>query len=71
MDNSSINRQFLNSLDSESRLEVLSNISSHYGLSVEEAFEEVTGEDAEHLLDYLTGSLREDAQSLMSRHGLY
>lgn len=71
MDNSSINRQFLNSLDSESRLEVLSNISSHYGLSVEEAFDEVTGEDAEHLLDYLTGSLREDAQSLMSRHGLY
>ena len=50
--------------------EILAAIAGHYGITPAEALEEVTGPEAESLLDYLTGSIRTAASVLMRRHGL-
>jgi len=57
-------------IDSKSRAAILANIASHYGISSEDAFAEVTDKDAEHLLDYVTGSTRAATSVLIQRHGL-
>ena len=50
--------------------EILANIAKHYGITAEQAYAEVTDADAEHLLDYTTGSTRAATSALMQRHGL-
>ncbi len=50
--------------------EILAAIAKHYQISPAEALEEVTGDEAEHLLDYLTGSVRTATHVLMQRHRL-
>jgi len=54
--------------DSKTRDEVLSAVAIQYGISKEEALEEITNEQAEHLLDYLTGTTRTAISLLMRRH---
>ena len=49
---------FLSALDAKTKNEILSNIANHYGISKQEAFEEITDEDAECIMDYVTGSIR-------------
>lgn len=56
--NSSTTVAFLDSLDPKVKNEVLSNIAKHYGISNQEAYEEVTDEEAESIMDYVTGSIR-------------
>lgn len=57
-------------IDSKSRAAILSNIAATYGISSEDALAEVTHQDAEHLLDYVTGSARSATSVLIQRHGL-
>lgn len=60
--------RFLQLIDAASRNEILSNIAKHYGISNELAREEVTHEEAEHLLEYVTGPQRAATSALMQRH---
>jgi hypothetical protein len=62
------NAAFLNSIDSKIKSDILKNVASHYGITEEEAFDEVTHYEAEALLDYLTGNVRAAASALMQRH---
>jgi hypothetical protein len=64
------NAAFLEAVDAASRHEVLSSIASHYGISVQRAFDEVVAPDAEHLLDYMVEPHRSATYVLMQRHGL-
>ena len=68
MTNAQKNFTFLNAADGETKAKVLSNIANHYGISSEKAYEEVTDDEAEHLLDYVTGSERTAVYVLMQRH---
>jgi len=61
---------FLRIADARVRDEIINNITSRYGISRSEAFDEVTAPDAEHLLDYLTGPVRSATHVLMQRAGL-
>jgi len=70
MTNSQINKTFLKSTDSKIRGVVLSAIADHYGITKERAMEEVCHEEAEHLLEYLTGSIRLAASVLMQKHSV-
>ena len=70
MTNAQINAKFLSATDSATKQAVLANIANHYGISVQEAFDEVTGAEAEYLLDYVTGPQRAAVSVLMKRHGL-
>ena len=70
MTNAQINAKFLSVTDARTKQAVLANIAKHYGISQQEAFDEVTGEGAEHLLDYVTGTERAATHLLMKRHGL-
>ena len=63
------NADFLNSTDKGTKTAILSNIAKHYGITNDEALEEVTGEGAEHLLDYVTGPERAAAHLIMKRQG--
>lgn len=69
MTNQVINRSFLSVVDVKTSDEILSAIANHYGITTVEALEEVTHEEAEHLLDYLTGAVRTATSVLMRRHG--
>jgi hypothetical protein len=65
-----ITKSFLAATDAKTKTEILTAIAKHYGITQSEALEEVTDEDAEHLLDYLTGNIRTATSLLMKRHNL-
>jgi hypothetical protein len=69
MVNGQINKIFLNQVDNQVKTEILNNIANHYAISPKEAFEEVIDNEAEHLLDYVTGSCRQASSVLMQKHG--
>lgn len=69
MVNAHINSQFLFAIDAKTRAAVLENIAAHYGISAMEALEEVTNEESEHLLEYVTGPERAATGLLMNIHG--
>lgn len=71
MTNGQINQMFLNATDSKTKTEILSTIAKHYGITQADAMKEVIDQDAEHLLDYLTGPTRTATSLLMKRHGLF
>lgn len=58
MKNSKKTIAFLKSLDEKTKDAVLTNIADHYGCSKEKAYAEITDEDAECIMDYVTGSMR-------------
>lgn len=65
MDNSKTTTAFFSRISTKARDLILSNIAAHYGISLQEALEEVTHPEAEHLLDYVTGPQRAATQLLM------
>lgn len=69
MNNGNNNANFLAAITDQAKLMILQAIAKHYGVSVAEIFEEVTAEDSEHLLDYMTGAERLAASVLMQKHG--
>ena len=58
MTNSKFTIAFLNSLDRKTKNEILLNIANHYGIAIDEAYDEVTDVEAENIMDYITGSIR-------------
>lgn len=63
-------KQFLDSLDSRTRAEILDNIAKQYGITRDAAYAEVTDAEAESLLDYVTGPQRAATSLLMKRKGV-
>ena len=70
MSNAAITRKFFQLTDSKTIDTVLGCIASHYGISEEEAKEEVLDDEAESLLDYLVEPVRSAIYVLMQRHCL-
>ncbi len=67
MINAQTNTSFLDKISPSIKTQILSNIATHYGITEAEAYEEVTEEGAENLLDYLTGSVRTATSCIMQR----
>lgn len=59
---------FFAQIEEATKAEILANVASHYGITPEAALAEVTDDEAESLLDYLTGSVRTATSLLMKRH---
>jgi hypothetical protein len=70
MTNNQITIAFFNLTETKVKDDVLTSIAKHYGISNEEALAEVLDDEAESLLDYLTGSVRTATHVLMQKHGL-
>lgn len=68
--NCELNQAFLATTDAKTKEAVLTAIANHYGITCEQAEDEVTHDEAEHLLDYLTGEVRTATSVLMRRRGL-
>lgn len=66
--NSQTNKDFLASVTVEAKSLILGAIAKHYQISEQEAFDEVTGEGAEHLLDYMVEPERSATRVLMQMH---
>ncbi|HHG6004070.1 TPA: hypothetical protein ACPWS4_003964 [Pseudomonas aeruginosa] len=64
------NEQFLSAIDGKAKAMILESIAAHYGISPDDAYTEVTGAEAEHLLDYMVEPQRSAASVLMQRHGM-
>lgn len=65
------NALFLNVIDGDTKTAILKAIGNHYGITPEEAFAEVTDDEAEHLLDYMVEPYRGAALVVMKRHGMW
>jgi hypothetical protein len=63
------NKNFLNAIDKKTKTQIIQAIALNYGISKKEAFEEVTYEDSEDLLDYLPAEIRTATSVLMQKHG--
>ena len=70
MSNSQITKKFFSLTDAKTKNEILSSIAKHYGISILDALDEVTDDEAESLCDYLTGSVRTATHLLMKRYNL-
>lgn len=70
MTNAQVNARFLALTDVKTKDDILGNIADHYGTSKDVILNEVTHEEAEHLLDYVTGPMRAATSVMMQRHGL-
>ena len=70
MDTPNNNVKFLAVIDSEAKAVILDSIAKHYGISAKDAYDEVSDESAEHLLDYMVEPQRSAASVLMQAHGL-
>ncbi len=70
MTNAEITKKFFAAVDTKTKTEILGNIAKHYGISQDAALAEVTDDEAEHLLDYVTGPMRGAARVIMQRRGL-
>lgn len=64
------NTKFLAVVDRRIKAEIIANIAAHYGITAVEVVEELTGEEAEHLLDYVTGPKRPAYSMLMQSYGV-
>jgi len=63
------NRAFLGKVDARTRSEILANIAAHYGISASEAMAEVSSDESEHLLEYVTGAMRSAVSILVQKYG--
>jgi hypothetical protein len=61
---------FLTVVDSAVKTDILASIATKFGITPDEAFEEVTDAEAEHLLDYLREPVRGATSVIMKRYGL-
>ncbi|MEZ8295826.1 hypothetical protein AB6D11_18555 [Vibrio splendidus] len=64
------NQQFLQAISKEAQDEILAAIAKHYGTDASTILNEVTSEEAEHLLEYMTEPLRSSTYIMMQQHGL-
>ena len=70
MTNSKLTIDFLDSLNLKTKNEILINIANHYGITLHEAYDEITYDYAENIMDYVTGSIR-PAVSLLYKKFIY
>ena len=70
MSTAQVNKKFFALTDAATHDEVLSAVAKHYGITADEALIEIMHEETEHLLDYLTGTVRAAISVLMRKHGL-
>lgn len=66
----SITKKFLTLTDVATKHAIMSQIASHYNITLQEAEAEVTDDEAESLLDYLQGPMRAATNVLLQKHKL-
>lgn len=67
----SANKKYLDFVVEEAKNKILDIIANHYGISREDAYEEVVDEDAEYLFEYVVTNDRVKIFAEMSKLGLY
>ena len=68
LNNGQKNQIFLASVDSKIKHQILDSIAKHYGITRESALLEVTDEEAENILEYLTYEVRAATSLVLKFH---
>ena len=63
------NAEFLASITQQAKTAIIDSIACHYGITSDEAMDEVTDDEAENLLEYMVEPQRSAASVLMQKHG--
>lgn len=58
MDYSKFNESFLNHIDDDLKQSILKNIADLYNVTKKDVYIELTSDPAEHIIEYISGSLR-------------
>lgn len=64
-----VNREFLESLSSKARNEIITSIANHYGTDNNTIYEELIDPEAHQLLEYMVEPMRGATLLLMQRTG--
>lgn len=68
MNNGQKTSLFFSMIDSATKNAIVQNIAVHYGITAKKVINEVTHDEAEHLLDYVTGPQRSATSALMQKY---
>lgn len=64
------NKEFLSAIKPAEKAEIINSIAVHYDKTPEVILEEVTGDGAYHLLEYMVEPQRKQTSLLMQLHGM-
>jgi hypothetical protein len=67
INNGKINESFLLSLDGKTYQMVVGNMANHYGISIDEATDELINNEAENILEYLRDGIRSATSVLFQK----
>ena len=67
LNNGKINKLFLLTLDQRLYNEIVGSMANHYGISINEAADELFDEEAENILEYLQGNIRSACNVLFQK----
>jgi hypothetical protein len=63
--NGKINEAFLWTLDGETYQAIVGSMAKHYGITIDQATDELIGDEAESILDYLQGDIRKACSAML------
>ena len=67
INNGKINEAFLLSLDGKTYQEIVGSMAKHYGITIDQATDELIDEEAENILEYLQGGARSRCSVLLQK----
>jgi hypothetical protein len=67
LNNGKINEAFLWTLDGKTYGEIVGSVAKHYGITMEQATDELTDDEAENILEYLQGGVRNGCSALFQK----
>ena len=70
INNGKINELFLSTLDGKTYQEIVGSMANHYGITIDQATDELIDEDAENILEYLQGGVRRGCSALFQKFKL-
>ena len=70
MTNGEVTRLFFAAIGKKATAFILTNIADHYGISQADARDEITSDESESLLDYVTGATRAATSVMLQGLGL-
>jgi hypothetical protein len=65
--NGKINEAFLLTLDGKTYQEIVGSMAKHYGISIDQATDELIADEAENILEYLQGGVRKGCSALFQK----
>jgi hypothetical protein len=67
LNNGKINEAFLSTLDGKIYKEIVGSMAKHYGITIDQATDELIHDESENILEYLQGGIRSGCSALFQK----